>query len=176
MTKVKRKLVYNSVFLLEYGLSADGTAPAEEAVKLLAEKQWRHAEADEYPDEIQASMYTRLRDLMRRLAGDEDLPPGSFNRLNEGIWELKVNNFRVTFYDTDGTGGFEPKLGRATFGWDQKRAWELPLDFDKFIRLGVCWEKDDDKARPEDVDRSLAFRIEDLAHDRPESEEIRNDE
>lgn len=166
MTKVVRTLVYKGVKTIECGRSSDGLSPADELIKLLLAKQWVNSEAVKYPDEKQASFYNRLRDLLRMLALDEELPLGTFNRLEDGIWELKVNNLRLTFYDTDGVGGFVPKLGTREHDWDGKGYWELPDDFDDLIRLGTYFEKDDQQAPPEEIARSIEFREEDISHDR----------
>lgn len=166
MAKVVRTLVYKGVFTVECGRGADGESPAHDLLKLLLAKQWVNSEAEKYPDEKQASFYIRLRDLLKRLAQDEELPLGTYNRLDDGVWELKVNNLRLTFYDTDGVGGYVPKHGTRKYGWDGKHYWELPYDFCDDIRLGTYFEKDDEQAPPAEVARSIEFREEDLSHDR----------
>lgn len=166
MTKVVRTLVYKGVFTIECGRDADGESPAHDLLKLLLAKQWVNSEAEKYPDEKQASFYARLRDLLKRLAQDEELPLGTFNRLDDGIWELKVNNLRLTFYDTDGIGGYIPRLGVRMYDWDGQPYWDLPTDFYEDIRLGTYFEKDDQQAPPEEIARSIEFREEDISHDR----------
>lgn len=167
LTKVQRRVVADgSCFEVSCAISADGTtSPASAVIDELSEGMWADPEATELPDEYQPRLRTRLLAHVKQLAEEGDLPPSAYNRLREGIWELKVESIRMTFYDTDGDGGWTPKNGERLDTWDGYR-WDLPQDFDDYIRLGHCFPKTGQKTSEEDLNASCTIREEDVQHDR----------
>lgn len=167
MTKVERRVVADGEwFEVACAVLADGeSSPAATLLDELERGMWADPEAEELPDERQVRDSIRLVALAESLANEGDLPRGTYNRLEHGIWELKVGNIRVTFYDTDGQGGFVPKYGTEVPTWDGHR-WELPDDFDEFIRLGHTFPKTGRRTTREDLDLSESARAEDIDHDK----------
>ncbi|KJL18829.1 hypothetical protein RL72_03301 [Microbacterium azadirachtae] len=142
------------------------TAPASDLLDELESGMWADPGAESLPDEYQPKLRTRLLAHVKQLACEGELPPNAYNRLDDGIWELKVESIRATFYDTDGEGGWSPKHGQKVATWNGGYRWDLPDDFDEYIRLGHCFAKDGQKTRKEDLDASCAIRMEDVEHDR----------
>lgn len=167
LTKVERRVVADGAWYeVACAVLADGeTSPAAELLDELEAGMWADPEAAELPDERQVRDSIRLLALAESLANEGDLPRGLYNRLEKGIWELKVGNIRVTFYDTDGEGGFVPKYGTQVPAWDGYR-WELPDDFDDFIRLGHTFAKTGKTTTRGDLARSETVRAEDVNHDK----------
>ncbi len=147
-------------------VASDGvTAPASTLLDELSSGMWPDPHAESLPDEWQPRLRTRLLAHVKQLAEEGELPPGAYNRLDEGIWELKVEAIRVTFYDTDGAGNWSPKYGDRVDVWGGSR-WELPEDFDEFLRLGHCFAKETQRTPADDIEASCAMREEDVSHDR----------
>lgn len=164
MTKVQRRMLVKSEWVVEHGLDAQQRSPSQVLLEELKSGMWKNADSSKYPDEYLPGMYHRLTELIHRLGTGEELPMGSYNRLRDGVWELVVANARMTFFDTPGDGTYTAKVGgkREILG---KIYWDLPEDFDEFIRLGVCWEKTTQKAPEPDITASMQFRTEDLSYD-----------
>lgn len=167
MTKVVRTVLADGAcHEVACAVLRDGvTSPVLELLKQLEEGNWPDPNIEEFPDEYQANTRRRFLAHVEYLANFGELEYG-FNRLDEGIWEIKVESLRVTFFDTPGDGTFQPKFGEVYDGWDGRRAIAFPTDLDEFIRVGHYFGKDGQKAPPHDVKRSIEVREEDLAHDR----------
>lgn len=128
---------------------------------------WNDPRSTVRPDRRQISDYHKLRALLEELASTGYIEnEGSYNSLHDGMWELKLNNIRLTFYDTSGDGYYEPKLGETRWDWSQKRRQHLPEDFDEQIRVGHGFAKTGQKAPEAEVKRAKALREEDVNHDR----------
>lgn len=92
------------------------------------------------------------------------------NALRGGIWEFKEGEKRVSFFDTDGNGGYTEKRkfkNRESSDYPDDEDWDIP-GFDKDIRLGHCFGKPwgQRTTEQEDIDETIRVREEDLAHDR----------
>lgn len=131
---------------------------------LLANKTWPNPNVKRLPDEYQTSQRTRLLALAEAVAEEEPLRRNDFNFLDDGVWELKINDLRVSFFDVDGEGGWVPKNGEKVPAWDGDR-YELPDDFDKLIRVGHYFAKTGKRTAKTDIFRSIEVRKEDVAHD-----------
>lgn len=167
LTKVQRRVVADGAFYeVSCAVAADEvTAPSAQVLDELRSGMWADPEAEVLPDEYQPRLRTRLLAHVTQLAQDGELPPHAFNRLDDGIWELKVESIRMTFFDTDGAGNWTPKMGGRIETWDGHR-WDLPEDFDEYIRLGHCFAKEGQKTPPEHIEASCTMREEDVYHDR----------
>lgn len=165
MAKVQRTVVADgSCYEIACAVTADGTSPAEMALAELADNVWPDPEAEELPDEYQTSMRKRLMAALERLAETGELPRSMYNRLNDGIWEFKFATLRMSFFDTDGEGGWVPKLGTPSVITGPH--WLLPDDFDEFIRLGHTFGKSSQRTNPADLQRCAEVREEDVAYDK----------
>ncbi|WP_188680299.1 hypothetical protein [Subtercola lobariae] len=87
--------------------------------------------------------------------------------LEDGVWEFKVSRKRFTFYDTDGTGSFQPKhriRNRDASPHREDDYWWFP-DFDDSVRLGFVFAKTGQTAGQNNIHESIRVRKEDLSHD-----------
>lgn len=101
----------------------------------------------------------------RRIA-DDGHPPhrDAHNQLRDGIWELKHWQLRVSFYDTDGSGRYEPLIDDALHSRFKTRPW--PQDFEENLRLTTAFGKTGQKTEPAQIQLAIDVREEDLEHDR----------
>lgn len=170
LSKVDRRLIARGQWCeVRCAVDASLESPAAEFFDELKTGYWDDPEVDDLPDERQVKEYYRFLALCKRLANGEDLEDWlSYNRLEDGVWELKVGIMRLAFYDTDGEGGFTPKMGERHDEFDGRIKWLIPEDFDEHIRLANSFAKTGAKAPPEEIDRAKVIRGEDLDHDRDE--------
>lgn len=152
-------------YTVHCALRGDLTAPASELLDDLDEGVWADPQAVALPDEYQANVRRRLLVSIEALAMEGTLPRGAFNRLEEGIWELKVANLRLSFFDTDGNGGYTPKIGEAYTSWNGRTEYDLP-EFDEKLRLGHYFAKTAQRTSNEDLEACKTVRLEDVAHDK----------
>lgn len=118
------------------------------------------------PDEAQPKFYSRLIGHLQDIAEGYDLNPSWHNRLDDGIWELKRDAVRLTFYDTDGNGSYTPKFGKEYEEWDGRVRYVLdPEEMEEDIRVGHAFSKNSQRTSPEDLAEAAAVREEDLNHD-----------
>ncbi len=168
MTKQARRVVADGeTYEICCALREDGSSPTSDLLDKLEEMVWPDPAATELPDEYQTSLRRRLIAHVEMLAEEGDLPRSAYNRLQDGIWELKVGNLRVSFYDTDGKGGFTAKDGESSPSWDGGTLHFLP-EFDENIRLGHTFAKEGQQTKSEDIEACRLTREEDLAHDAPQ--------
>lgn len=160
---------------VEFAVRADGTVPAQEFLELLRDGRWPNDpdEDGDPPWDEQIRDEAKFWQMIRKLA-DRGLPTGGrqgaqTNQLQEGIWEFKRGAKRLTWYDTDGSGGHAPKLridDRAESNYPDDDDWWFP-EFDTIIRLGHSFPKTSQKTSHFDINEALATRTEDLNHDAP---------
>lgn len=148
-----------SCAVLKDGISS----PAVELLDLLERNMWPDPKVSELPDARQANAKRRFLAQVNHLAEFGELEPG-FNRLKDGVWELKFWALRITFFDTNGDGTYSPKYGSDNYDWSGTNQPELPI-FDDFIRIGHYFGKNSPQTSPSDIYRSLKVREEDLSHD-----------
>jgi hypothetical protein len=159
--------------VVEHAVLADLTSPSLVAITQMEAGEWEEdPDVEEIPDDAQMTQAQRLRAGIEFFA-DYGYPQNSFctiNALRDGIWEFKKGRIRVSFYDTDGAGGWTPKgkhIDRANSDDpDDEQFWWLPR-FDDMIRLGHCFGKTTQVTEEEDIEMTLRVRLEDTAHDRP---------
>ena len=150
---------------IAYAVRADGVAtPGLVLMEQLENKRWPDLDQT---DNHQPSLRRRLLAMFQYLADYGELEQrDSYNRLDNGLWEFKVGHVRLTFYDTDGVGGFVPKYGDPVQEFTGKTKWLLPQDFDEYLRLGFAFPKVSEKTLEEDKLEANAVREEDVDHDR----------
>lgn len=152
--------------------------PASEALKKIVLGMW-----DEDPEvaglalpaDVQIRGGAKLMAGIKYFArhGVPDNASCKINDLRDGIWEFKEGQKRVSFYDTDGRGGYTPKArfrDRDQADYPDSPEWEVP-GFSHDLRLGHSFGKplDQRKTEEEDIQLTLVVREEDLAHDRTSS-------
>src|SRR5690625_1457330 len=167
LTKVNRYVVADGAYHeVACAVLADGkTSPV---LDLLAELKGGIHEGslvEGSADESGARDYARLIAQIEYLAHEGE-PSHSFDYLTGGIWEFKIGDLRVTFYDTPGDGTFTPKTGIRNEGHWRQRRYEFPDEFDDYVRLGHRFTKVGQKTPKSDLDQAAKVREEDLKHDR----------
>lgn len=163
MAKVVRTVVCDGDYcLVEYAVTTDRREPAKEFLDHLESGMVEVADITN-PDEKQPSYKAKLLGAIFDFAEGEEIPRHFYNFLSDGIWEFKAGDMRVSFYDTDGEGGFEPKNWRRDSPFAQA---QLPEDFDEFVRLGHCFAKPERNPAASDLAECATVRTEDLDHDR----------
>lgn len=171
LSKVERKSEWGwdgDAYEVLCAMEADGcTSPAWNLLEQLRQGEWPDPETTDLPKDAQISLRSKIRALIKMLANEGRLPVQNFNKLREGIWEMKHSDVRLTFYDTPGDGTWTPKDGDVAFDWQQKPFYPQLPDFDEFLRLGHAFEKPEDvqKTPEHDIAESLRVRMEDLGHD-----------
>lgn len=167
LPKVERKIVAEGEDgVAECAVRADMTSPAAELLGQLHTGYWPDPLAEELPDSWQPSLLLRLVDLIEKVTDGYDPDPGQYNYLRDGIWEFKVTNLRLTFYDTDGDGNAMTTNADVSHGWDGKRKYSLPAGFGRIVRLGHHFAKTTRQTAEDDLGQAGLVREEDLNHDR----------
>lgn len=171
MTKVSRTIAVKGEWLeVAFAVRKDGSKPGEECLNFLKAKMWPLPDI-ELPDEAQPAFYFQLNSDLRDLADGINLETGRHNRLRRGIWELKRDAVRLTFFDTDGRGGYVVKNGVTKEEFDGSLKHQLLTeDLDEFVRIGFAFSKVSQKTLESDILEALRVREEDLKHDQAGSE------
>jgi hypothetical protein len=157
---------------VEFAVRADGSCPAGEFMqKLKAGTLEGDSENDgDLPSDAQVSDYHKFLAACLHLARyGEPKNRTQVNDLDDGVWEFKSAKKRVSWYDTDGEGGYTPKLrirDRRMSPFEESDFWWFP-DFDWTIRLGHSFVKHTPRTDPSDLALSQQIRDEDVAHDQP---------
>jgi len=152
-------------------VESDGSSsPAWDLIEALRQGIWMDPDAASLPDDAQLKVRSTIRSLLKMLAEKGRLPAGNFNKLRDGVWEIKHTNLRLTFFDTRGDGTFVPKEGEVEYDWRQQAYYPDLPEFDDYIRLGHHFAKPENiRKTPEiDISESLRIRMEDLNHDKPD--------
>ncbi|ACQ82153.1 conserved hypothetical protein [Beutenbergia cavernae DSM 12333] len=170
MGKVQRRVVADgAVYEVACAVRADAvTSPVSTFLDELAGGLVDASSAPDLAPDEQIGHQAWLEAAFERFAEYGDLPgPHAWNRLRDGVWEIKRFNLRITFFDTDGQGSWDPKLG-----FEGERLWgppDLP-EFDDYIRLATAFVKPPHirKTPPGEIELAKRVRDEDVSHDRAE--------
>ncbi len=149
---------------------SDGSSPAHTFLELLKSGRWEEdPDSEQIPDDEQVKDHHWFIEAIRCFA-DEGEPPyrHAINDLQDGVWEFKKGRKRLSFFDTDGEGGYTPKLRIRDYhdaDVPDSEHWDVP-NFDENLRLGHAFPKLGQKTRSEDLTACADIREEDLSHDR----------
>ena len=166
MSKVRREVIADGDFHeVSVAVLSDGSSPFLGLLSELEQGLWPDPAQDEFPDSWQPKMRARLLAEFEELA-DVGEPARDYDYLTDGIWELKIGNLRVTFYDTRGDGTWNKHEGRVIDSHWAARRREFPDDFDEFVRVGHYFAKTSQKTLARDLEEAKRVREEDLSHDR----------
>ncbi|MDY0911579.1 hypothetical protein [Rathayibacter festucae] len=159
---------------MEFALAADGaSSPAEDALRQIMTGTWEadpEAVAEGIPSDAQIQSRAKVMSGIKYFARHGYPPRASgVNALRDGIWEFKERYKRISFFDTDGRGGYEPKhkfTEREESDYPDSEYWHIP-SFDECIRLGHCFGKPPEQrtTTEQDIEATLRVRREDLSHD-----------
>ena len=156
LSKDSRTLIYvGTHYSIECAIRQDGTSPALSMFKQLAQGMVKIPDIPP-PDLAQTSFLTDLMMFIKDIANGYEPRNGALNYLTEGIWELKRETIRMTFFDTDGSGKFHTHSGQKF----------LDVEFFPILRLGHSFVKNSAKTSAEDIRLALQTRTEDVHYDK----------
>ena len=130
--------------------------------------RWDRPDEALQPDEQISDYHWFLNEIRHWANTGEPTYRGAVKHLEDGVWEFRHADKRLTFYDTDGKGGYSAKLpiiNHAQAEAPNSLNWHIPF-FDPRIRLGHAFTKVGQKTPKKDLVEMKAAREEDLAHDR----------
>jgi hypothetical protein len=164
LANVERRIIAEGEqFAVECAVRADLTSPVSQFLDAVGSGSAEHVgdlEADE-----QIDWFDWLIAACDGLAHYGWLPHRhAHNQLLDGIWEIKHSVLRISFFDTDGTGKYEPLIDRESYPPPATRPW--PDDFDYYLRLTTAFTKTSAKTPPTEIALAKTVRTEDLEHDR----------
>lgn len=164
MTKVERRIIAaGDQFAVECAVRTDLSSPVSDFLDTVQVGTADHVE-DLEPDE-QIEWFDWFTAACEALADNGTLPHRQdHNQLLDGIWEIKHGVLRVSFFDTDGTGEYEPLIDYDSYSRFTTRPW--PEDFCYYLRLTTAFEKTTPKTPPAEIELAKTVRTEDLEHDR----------
>lgn len=165
----RRAIVRGKFHQVDCAIRQDGDSPGGAFLDALKTSTWDRARTTDDLDE-QIDDYHWFLNAIRHWANTgEPVYPNAAKALNDGVWEFRHGNKRLTFFDTDGEGGYTAKLPinrHENAEAPDSEYWPIPY-FDTLIRLGHAFTKISQKTLPQDLSESQKVREEDLAHDRP---------
>ncbi|GJF08915.1 hypothetical protein NGTWS0302_33040 [Mycolicibacterium cyprinidarum] len=161
----RRQIVRGQCHVVDCAVRSDGSAPAGDFLDALKNSRW---ESGDSPDE-QVDDYSWFLNAIRHWAKTgEPIYRNAVNALDDGIWEFKRGDKRLTFYDTDGHGGYIAKWrirDHADADAPDSTHWQIP-NFDLLVRVGHAFTKRSEKTGASDLAAAADVREEDLSHDR----------
>lgn len=164
----RRPIARGTLHDVDCAVRSDGTCPAGVFLDALKKGSWDRADDAEPADE-QISDYHWFLDAIRYWANTgEPVYRDAVKHLEDGVWEFRHGDKRLTFYDTDGAGGYTAKLpiaDHAQADAPDSPYWRIPY-FDELIRVGHAFTKVGQKTPKEDLAVMTTVREEDLAYDR----------
>ncbi len=164
----RRASVRGRLHDVDCAVRENGSSPAGVFLDSLKAGKWDRTDSDIPADEQISDYHWFLTAISHWANTGEPIYRNAAKHLDEGVWEFRHSDKRLTFYDTDGTGGYSAKLpisDHAQAEVPDSQYWEIPL-FDEQIRLGHAFTKAGQKTPKKDLDAMKDVREEDLAHDR----------
>lgn len=164
----RRPIIRGQVHHVDCAVRSDGSCPAGEFLDALKKGTWSQDDETRSADE-QLDEYSKLLFAIKYWANyGEPAYRDAGKSLEDGVWEFRYADKRLTFYDTDGKGSYTPKLpirDYAEADAPDSPYWQIP-NFDYLIRLGHAFTKKSQKTPKGDLAVSRTVREEDLDHDR----------
>lgn len=164
----RRLIVSGQIHQVDCAVRRDGSCPSGEFFDALKTSTWdREGESVAADDQI--SDYHWFLNAIKYWANTgEPVYKDAVKSLEDGVWEFRHADKRLTFYDTDGKGGYAAKLpinNHTEADAPDSPYWQIPY-FDELIRLGHAFTKVSQKTLRNDLAAMKTVREEDLAHDR----------
>lgn len=170
----RRAIVRGQFHHVDCAVREDGSAPGGVFLDALKKGVWDQNEESEPLDE-QISDYHWFLNAIRHWANSgEPVYRDAVKALEDGVWEFRHGDKRLTFFDTDGKGGYTAKLqirSHADAEAPDSEYWNIPY-FDHLIRIGHAFTKVSQKTLTRDLQESHKTREEDLVHDRPTQSDL----
>lgn len=102
----RRTIVRGQFHQVDCAVRKDGRAPAAQFLDALKKGVWDHDERSGPLDE-QISDYHWFLNAIRHWANTgEPVYRDAVKVLQDGVWEFRHGDKRLTFFDTDGNGGY----------------------------------------------------------------------
>lgn len=164
----RRAVIRGKLHDVDCASGRNESSPAADFLNALKAGKWDRADSDLPADEQISDYHWFLTALKHWANYGEPIYRNAAKHLDGGVWEFRHSDKRLTFYDTDGRGGYSAKLpisDHAQADVPGSQYWEIPL-FDEQIRLGHAFTKVGQKTPGKDLDAMKAVREEDLSHDR----------
>lgn len=165
----RRSIVKGQMHQVDCAVREDGRSPAGEFLDALKSGAWDRAEGTEPLDEQIGDYHWFLNAVRHWANAGEPVYRDAVKALDNGVWEFRHGDKRLTFFDTDGRGDYTAKLPIREYkdaDAPDSEFWQIPY-FDPLIRVGHAFTKVSQKTLPQDLSESEKVREEDLAHDRP---------
>ncbi|MCA4725795.1 hypothetical protein H8Z58_23475 [Mycolicibacterium fortuitum] len=165
----RRMIVKGQLHQVDCAVREDGSAPAGRFLDALKKGMWDRADAAGPVDEQISDYHWFLNAIAYWANTGEPVYRDAVKALRDGVWEFRHDDKRLTFFDTDGNGGYTAKLPAQSHSEAEapdSEYWQIPY-FDHLIRLGHAFTKVSQKTSEHDLAESQTTREEDLAHDRP---------
>jgi hypothetical protein len=164
----RRGIARGELHYVECAIRENGSCPAGQFLDALKSGSWNHND-EAGPSDEQIDDYHWFLDAIRHWTRTgEPKYKDAVKALKDGVWEFRHGDKRLTFYDTDGRGGYiakHPILEHTKADAPDSQYWQIP-NFGELIRLGHAFSKVSQKTLDRDLDEALRIREEDLAHDR----------
>lgn len=166
---LRRLIAKGRLHEVHCAVRSDSSSPAGEFLDLLKDGMWEpDPDAKSLPSDEQIRDHDWFLSAIRKWANDgEPFHNRAVNALDNGVWEFKRGAKRLTFYDTDGVGGYVEKrkiVDYADAECPESDFWQIPM-FDVLLRLGHAFPKVGQEATQDDLQISQDVRDEDLRHD-----------
>lgn len=159
---------------VDCALGSDGSSPAGQFLDALRDGAWDTTTSNENADE-QIHDYHWFLNAIRHWANTgEPVYRDAVKALDNGVWEFRHGDKRLTFFDTDGDGGYAAKLPIHRYedaDAPDSEFWQIP-NFDELIRIGHAFTKVSQKTLKHDLEESQKVREEDLDYDRPTQSDV----
>lgn len=165
----RRAIVRGRLHDVDCAVREDGHAPAGQFLDALKKGAWGRDAHSGPRDEQISDNHWFLNAIRHWASTGEPVYRHAVKELEDGVWEFRHGDKRLTFSDTDGAGGYTPKRetrSHAEAEVPDSEHWNIPY-FDQLIRIGHAFTKVSQKTLKHDLLESRNTREEDLAHDRP---------
>lgn len=161
----RRAIVRGQCHDVDCAVRSGGGVPAGDFLDALKNGRWDSGD----PSDEQVDDYSWFLNAIRHWANTgEPVYRDAVKALEDGIWEFRHGDKRLTFYDTDGHGGYtakRPIRDHADADAPDSAHWQIPY-FDLLVRLGHAFTKRSQKTAASDLATAADVRDEDLSHDR----------
>lgn len=165
----RRGIVRGQFHRVDCAVREDGREPAGQFLDALKKGAWDRNDESGPLDEQISDYHWFLNAIAYWANTGEPVYRDAVKALEDGVWEFRRGDKRLTFFDTDGNGGYTAKLEIRSYADAEapdSEHWQIPY-FDYLVRIGHAFTKVSQKTLKRDLSESLKTREEDLAHDRP---------
>lgn len=164
----RRAIMRGQLHQVDCAARTDGSTPAGQFLDALKNGAWNQSALEGPVDDRIDDYHWFLNAIKYWAENGEPVYRDAVKALDDGVWEFRHGDKRLTFFDTDGQGNYIAKLpirDHADADAPDSEYWQIP-NFDRLIRLGHAFTKVSQRTLPHDLSESQQVREEDLTHDR----------